>query len=188
MDKRIVLASSSPRRIELLKREGLQITVIPADIDESLPDDIGPEEAVKSLALKKASYVANTVSTDVLSSVPIIAADTVVYLNSIIGKPRSREDALRILMDLSGKEHYVYTGVAIITSKQKVFCEETRVVFKDYSPADLEDYLSTEEPYDKAGAYAIQGYFSRFIDHIDGDYDNVVGLPVTRLLQELQNL
>ena len=188
MNKDIILASSSPRRIELLTKEGFNIQVIPAHIEEKTDPNLGPEDTVISLALQKTQAVAD--SADNPTGLPVIGADTIVYLNKIIGKPKDRDDALNILMELSGKEHQVYTGVAILKPgdgklESTTFAEKTSVWFKDYSLEDISDYLDSEEPYDKAGAYAIQGYFSRFIDHIDGDYDNVMGLPVTALLKHL---
>lgn len=188
MQKSIILASKSPRRIELLEKAGFDVIVMPADIDEYVDPALAPEEVVKSLALQKATAVkdACTFSTDA----PIIAADTIVYLDEIIGKPAHRADAEKILMHLSGKEHQVYTGVAILSlldDEKIVFAEKTSVFFKPYTLEDLQEYLDTDEPYDKAGAYAIQGYFGQFIDRIDGDYSNVMGLPVDAVIQHLQN-
>ena len=184
MKQKIILASKSPRRIELLKEAGFDVIVIPANIEEFVDPNLPPDEVVKSLALQKATAVKESLSVDV----PIIAADTVVYLDEIIGKPSDRADAERILMHLSGKEHQVYTGVAILSSEKTdpiIFAEKTSVFFKPYTLNDLQEYLDTDEPYDKAGAYAIQGYFGQFIDHIDGDYSNVMGLPVESVLKSL---
>ena len=213
INKTIILGSGSPRRIELLQNEGLNVIVIPPDIDEVVDYTLSPDKIVESLALQKATAVRDKLlemmgaessgfsepegpspsdfvpSTALLSSnLPIIAADTIVYHDKIIGKPKDREDALNILMELSGKEHQVYSGVAILElqgPRQDVFNEKTSVYFKEYTEADISSYLDTDEPYDKAGAYAIQGYFGRFIDHIDGDYHNVMGLPVNTLLRYL---
>ena len=183
MEKKIILASKSPRRIELLTKAGFDVDVKPADIDEIVEPGLKPHEVVMSLAKQKAHAVRNTV--DVGNDI-IVAADTTVYLDEIIGKPTGREDAEKILMHLSGKSHQVYSGVAILTSNAEViFAERTDVFFKKYTADEIQDYLDTEEPYDKAGAYAIQGYFGRFIDHIEGDYDNVMGLPMNSLLKML---
>lgn len=212
MNNAIILASKSPRRIELLEKAGFVVTSIPANTEENINPQWGPEETVINLSMEKAQAVRNVLKqiigdsnndyvnfpsnysalTAVLSEdLPIIAADTIVYLDNIIGKPRDKDDALSILMKLSGKEHKVYTGVIILSlldgSRKISFVDETSVFFKEYSPHDIEDYLNTDEPYDKAGAYAIQGYFGRFIDHIEGDYSNVMGLPIPRLLEELKN-
>ena len=213
MNKTIILASSSPRRIELLENKGFQVIVIPANIEETVDYSLPPGEIVESLALQKATAVKEKLlemmgsestktnefqdsessgfvsSTPLISAnLPIIAADTIVYRNKIIGKPRDKEDALDILMDLSGKEHQVYTGVAILElqgHRQDVFNEKTSVFFKEYTEEDLSSYLDTDEPYDKAGAYGIQGYFARFVDHIEGDYHNVMGLPVDKVIERL---
>ena len=199
---KIVLASKSPRRIELLTKAGFDVIVMPANIEEYVEPGLPAEDVVKSLALQKAKAVKESLinkmsdSQDLHKSpaeielnTPIIAADTIVYLDEIIGKPADRLDAQKILMHLSGKEHQVYTGVAMLSlhnDEEVVFSEKTSVFFKAYSLDDLTEYLDTDEPYDKAGAYAIQGYFGKFIDHIDGDYSNVMGLPVDSVIQHLQ--
>lgn len=204
MKRTIILASGSPRRIELLRNSGFDPIVIPANIEETIDESLSPDELVQSLAFQKADSVRSIISdmiglpssgepniigdelqlfnsTELLSGNPlIIGADTIVYLNGkIIGKPINKDDAISILMDLMGKEHQVYTGVAMLPlrGENMIFSERTSVFFKEYTVEDLEEYLNTDEPYDKAGAYAIQGYFARFIDHIEGDYENVIGLP-----------
>ncbi|GAB1476599.1 Maf family protein [Bacillota bacterium] len=188
----IVLASTSPRRIEILKKNGIEPVIIPPDGDESLSDGIEPQDAVTQLALKKARSVEPMVRERFPDSpVIIIAADTIVYLDGIIGKPRDKEDAYAILDRLRGKEHFVATGVAIIvtgTGSEKVFCELTRVGFRDYPDSEIYSYIDTEEPYDKAGGYAIQGGWGKNVAFIMGDYDNVVGFPWTRISQELELL
>lgn len=193
-NKSIVLASASPRRIEMLRDAGFNLSIMPAEIDEIIDDTLSSEDIVMNLSLQKALSVKQKIKADIsglasssdaeMEDVLIVGADTIVYLDDIIGKPKDREDALEILLKLSGKAHQVFTGVSILsllTDKHVVFFEETKVFFKEYSAHDLEEYLNTDEPYDKAGAYAIQGYFSRFIDHIEGDYNNVVGLPLKSL-------
>lgn len=199
----IILASSSPRRIDMMRQNGIEPVIVPADVDESIPEGLSMEEAVMFLALKKAlfveekcfgSYVKNTITgSTIINDIPlenslIIAADTVVFNKTIIGKPKDREDAFQILLDLKGKSHYVATGVAIVKAgmpARKVFCEVTKVFVKDFSLAELNAYLDTDEPYDKAGAYAIQGIFSKHIDHIEGDLNNVIGFPWDRIQKEL---
>lgn len=201
MKKLIILASNSPRRKELLLKHGYDIKVFSANTEESFDGSLPPEEIVKMLALEKAKatkkallnekelqqrILEEEVSMHSSLEIPILAADTVVYLDEIIGKPLDREDAKKILMNLSGKEHKVFTGVAILKLDEKddsqiTFYNVTSVFFKEYTEDELDEYLDTDEPYDKAGAYAIQGYFGRFIDHIEGDYENVMGLPVYRL-------
>lgn len=199
----IILASSSPRRIDMMRQNGLEPIIVPADVDESIPEGLSMEEAVMFLALKKAlfveekcfgTYVNNTITgsaviNDILLENPlIIAADTVVFNKTIIGKPKDREDAFQILLDLKGKSHYVATGVAIVKAGnpvRKVFCEITKVFVKDFTIEELNAYLDTDEPYDKAGAYAIQGIFNKHIDHIEGDLNNVIGFPWDRIQKEL---
>lgn len=175
--KNIILASSSPRRIEMMKKNGYNPTIMPADVNESLPYYMSPESAVMFLALKKAMYVKERVTTDNL----IIAADTVVVYNEkIIGKPLNKKDAFNILNKLRANHHYVITGVCIIDTTEDTktcFYEKTAVYFTYYTDEELNDYLDTDEAYDKAGAYAIQGTFSKYVDHFEGDYDNVVGFP-----------
>ena len=196
--KRIILASSSPRRIEMMKNNGYNPEIIPADVDEKILIDMSCESAAMAMALKKAVYIAeniveksqpnNTVS--VSPDAIIIAADTiVVYGDEIMGKPIDRNDALRMLGRLKNSSHQVMTGVAIIdttTNLKHCFCDVTDVCFKDYSDEDLFAYVDTDEPYDKAGAYAIQGTFGQYIDHFEGAYDNVVGLPWYRVEEYLK--
>ena len=194
----IILASSSPRRIEMMQKNGYNPLIMPADVNEDLPEGIGMEDAVMYLALKKALYVeneflnSNTKEENFVENAPyIIAADTVVCKDSIIGKPIDREDAFNILWDLNGKEHYVTTGVCILkagTPIRHCFYEVTKVFFKNYTEEELNAYLDTDEPYDKAGAYAIQGYFGKYVDHIEGDLNNVIGFPWDRIQEELKNL
>lgn len=186
--RRIVLASGSPRRIEMMKKNGYTPEIFPADIDESLPDGIAMKEAVMFLALKKALWVEERLTGP--TSI-IIAADTVVYKDGILGKPVDKEDARRMLELIKNTDHYVATGVAIIdqeTGIKKLFCDATRVFCKNYSPAELEAYLNTKEPYDKAGAYGIQGIFGKYIDHYEGAFDTVVGFPWNIVGKELESL
>ena len=178
---KIILASQSPRRLEILNKHGISPIVMPADVDETLPEDISMEEAVKMLALKKAEAVYDSIknSHEYRDSI-IIGSDTIVYKNGIMGKPVDHDDAFRMLSSIRNTSHYVATGVALIdsnTGKSTVLCDITTVYCKDYSDAEIEEYIAECQPFDKAGSYAIQGEFSKYIDHIDGDYENVVGLP-----------
>ena len=199
MNRPYILASGSPRRIEMMRANGFNPQVMPSDIDESLPLHHGMTETAAFLALKKARDVERHWLADALqnsrpadSALPpvIIAADTIVYYDGeIMGKPADKEDGFRMLSALRGQVHDVVTGVALVEAgmqKARVFYEITRVFFTDYSDADLLAYLDTEEAYDKAGGYAIQGHFARYIDHIEGDYDNVVGFPWKRIMEELK--
>lgn len=178
--KKIILASASPRRIEMMKDNGFEPEVIPAHIDERLPLSMTPEASVMYLALKKAAHVKGAVSDE--DSI-IIAADTVVvYKERIIGKPRNAEEAFKTLSELRADMHLVITGVCILKTKEKhitkiCFYDKTSVFFKAYSDDELKSYVNTPEPYDKAGGYAIQGAFGKYVDHIDGNLDNVIGFP-----------
>lgn len=184
--KNIILASSSPRRMEIMNNNGYYPKIIPADVDETLPFAMNPKAATMYLAYKKADFVLNTAESDINT---IIAADTiVVYNNIIIGKPKNRDDAFNTLCTLKGKAHHVITGVCILDTKKNIkecFNEDTTVFFKDYNNRELIDYINTSEPYDKAGGYAIQGTFKKYIDHIEGDFDNVVGFPWSRIKEFL---
>ncbi len=187
---KIILASSSPRRIDMLKKNGFSPLVIPPDADEKIEEEKGPVDMVMALALRKAK----SVETEVIARFPedpciIIGADTVVFLDDIIGKPKDKDDAYRILNNLNGRQHFVATGVALLNTKtktQRVFHEITRVKFKKYSPEDISAYINTDEPYDKAGGYAIQGGWGKNIAYISGDYNNVVGFPWTKIEKELK--
>ena len=185
MSDRIILGSASPRRSELLKKIVSDFEIVPAKCEEFLPPDISPIDAVMLLSYQKAKDVHSRIS-ETEKTALVIGADTVVDNGTIIGKPKDRDDALAMLLSLSGKSHLVHTGVTIIAPNRKeVFYDTTEVFFKNYTADDLTDYLLSDEPYDKAGAYAIQGYFGKFIDHIQGDFDNVMGLPVYRLAEFL---
>ena len=186
-----VLASGSPRRIEMMKAKGLSPIVCPADIEENLPLIGGMKETVMFLALKKAKYVESLQNPEITPGSIIIAADTVVFKDRIMGKPTSFEDAFEMLSDLRGTCHYVVTGVALVAancSNSRVFVDVTKVYFKDYSDDELKAYLLTDEAYDKAGGYAIQGVFAKYIEKIEGDYNTVVGFPWDRIEEEIEIL
>ena len=186
--KRIILASQSPRRRELLTQIGLKFEVIPSTVEEVITS-ANPVEVVQELAQQKARDVAEVAGREMAKdSLLVIGADTiVVYEGKILGKPEDKEDAVRMLTMLQGKEHSVYTGVALLSGEQEiVFAEETRVQMCPMTPEESLWYVNTGEPMDKAGAYGIQGLCARFIRQIQGDYNNVVGLPVGRIYQELK--
>lgn len=188
---KVILASKSPRRIEILHRHGIDAAIMPTDTDETLPEGIGMHDAVETLAKRKAEACYEAVKDDPeWSGHIIIGADTIVWKNELMGKPVDHDDAYRMLDSIRGTFHYVVTGVALIdtdTGTCNVFSDTTEVWCKNYTDADILDYISREEPYDKAGSYAIQGYFGRYIDHIDGDYENVVGLPYYRIKPLIQD-
>ena len=180
----IILASASPRRRELLALAGVDFAVKVADVEEVIPENASPDEVVKSLAIQKASAVAQENPDSI-----VIGSDTVVALDGVIlGKPRDEEDAVRMLKTLSGRSHTVYTGVAIIHGeKTSNFCEATEVVFNSLTDEEIRNYVDTKEPMDKAGAYGVQGKGCVLVEKIVGDYFNVVGLPVSRVYRELKS-
>ena len=177
----VVLASSSPRRREILTALGLAFDVRAADVDESLRDGESPFDAAERLARAKAGAAA-VGAPEAL----VVAADTLVVLESVaLGKPKDRADVRRMLAALAGRAHDVVTGVACARGGRIVSGRETtRVVFAPMSPAEIEEYAATGEPDDKAGAYALQGIGGLFVERVEGSPSNVVGLPV-RLLYRL---
>lgn len=198
----IILASASPRRRELLEQIGLTFEVCPAKGEEIITKS-APEEAVQELARAKAREVAAMVRQYGVrhgelvtpQDMIVIGADTVVAADGqILGKPGDEEDAFRMLSMLSGRSHAVYTGVALVFLDQSgragehVFYEKTFVSMREMSEKEIRRYIATGEPMDKAGAYGIQGKCAIYIDKIDGDYNNVVGLPVAALYRELKKL
>lgn len=178
----LILASQSPRRRELLARAGISFEVWPPDIEEVRQDGESAESYVVRLARGKALAAPATASAWVLG-----ADTTVVVDNTILEKPRSDEDAVRMLRLLSGRWHDVLTGICLRRGGQTwTACESTRVHFLPMSDSEIAAYVATGEPADKAGAYAIQGIASRYIDRVEGCYLNVVGLPVSRLWRLLR--
>ena len=183
---KVVLASASPRRQELLKLLFDEFEVRPSNADETPPSDIKCEDVPLFLAKVKAESVGSYCEKDTL----VIGCDTSVIVDGeILGKPHGRDDAYRMLKLLSGKEHKVITGCcALMNGETLCFSEETKVTFYELSEKDINDYISTGEPFDKAGAYGIQGYGALLTQKIDGDFFNVVGLPVSRLNREIRGL
>ena len=185
---RIILASGSPRRKELLEQAGLDFEICPARSEEVITASV-PSEVVVELSKQKAMDI--TTPSDIM----IIGADTIVsYEDKILGKPKDEDAAKEMLSMLSGKVHSVYTGVTIVLINKQMragihsFFEKTDVTMYDISQKEIDRYVKTGEPMDKAGAYAIQGKCAIYIKKIDGDYNNVVGLPISRIYQELLNL
>lgn len=183
-----ILASASPRRKELLSRTGIKFDIIPSCKEEKIEGSC-PSDIVKNLALMKAKDIFEQQKEE---SLTVIGADTiVVYHDEILGKPSDEDEAADMLSMLSDRTHQVYTGVAILTRDQgvenkNVFFESTDVTFYPVSKEDIESYIATKDPMDKAGAYGIQGDFCIHVKCIHGDYNNVVGLPVSRVYQELK--
>lgn len=183
----IILASGSPRRKEILSQIGVTFTVQPAKGEERITKR-RPEEVVSELSGQKAEEVAATAPQDAL----VIGADTIVALDGeILGKPKDPEDAVRMLTALSGRTHQVYTGVTCCypgtaTRKTKTFTDCTEVEIYPMTEQEIRDYVATGEPLDKAGAYAVQGLFAAYVKRLSGDFYNVMGLPVAKLVQELK--
>jgi septum formation protein len=204
----VVLASGSPRRIEILRAHGIEPVVRPADVDEEIPERLNVRQAVMYLALKKALASAKACGASLEGARPfVIAADTVVCKDGIVfGKPADAAEARRMLKALRNGVHTVYTGVAILRGlpfgtgaqagtktggvqylpvSKRVFCEEARVFFKDYAQSVVEAYIASGEPFDKAGGYAVQGGFGVHTERIEGDVNTVMGLPWDRTQREI---
>jgi len=173
----LVLASSSPRRRELLKGLGLAFTVVTSDVDETTVPDLAPAEIVEQLALRKARAVAQRVNKGI-----VLGADTIVVLNGhVLGKPVDASDAFRMLSALQGRTHTVFSGVALIdaeSGRSEVAHSATSVTVRAMSEQEINAYIATGEPMDKAGSYAIQGIGATLVEGIAGDYFTVVGLPL----------
>ena len=198
----IILASQSPRRKELLEQIGLEFEICPAKGEEIITKSI-PEEVVMELSKQKAEEVSAMVSSYTMehkdittpSDILVIGADTVVaYDGKILGKPVDEADAKRMLSMLSGNTHSVFTGVTLVLidksgrAGELVFYEKTDVKMHKMTEQEIDRYIATGEPMDKAGSYGIQGKCAIYIEKIDGDYNNVVGLPITRIYQELKRI
>ena len=181
----IVLASASPRRVELLRAAGIGCDVHPMDVDESRFGSESPVDYVQRVAGLKADAAAAA-----LPGRTIIAADTSVVVDGeVFGKPADSEDAVRMLRRLSGRTHQVLTGVVVVRGTRRIaFVDTTVVWFRPLPESDIAWYVASGEPRGKAGAYAVQGLASRFIPRIEGSYSNVVGLPVARVADALDEL
>ncbi len=185
--KDIILASASPRRRELLQLAGVDFTIDVADADETLEEGILPDEAVEMLAEIKAKAVFENHPECI-----VIGADTVVAIDDkILGKPKDYDEASKMLNLLSGRKHFVFTGVCLMSKeKNTVFCQKTAVEFYQLSQSEIDDYIASKDCFDKAGGYGIQTNGCVLVKGIEGDYFNVVGLPVAetvRALKEIQN-
>ena len=189
--KKIILASKSPRRKELLEQIGMDIEIYPSNIDEKRVSIKNPVEYVKELARLKAENIGS-----LYPGSWVIGADTIVVIHGqIIGKPQSKADAISILKKLNNREHFVYTAFCICnqdsnsyTMKSVVKSVKTKVYFKNLTDSEIEWYVNTKESFDKAGGYAIQGVGSFIVKKISGSYTNVVGLPVCEVVEALINL
>jgi len=183
--EQIILASTSPRRKALLKKAGIKFKSIDSKVNEYLDPELNPNELVEKLSFQKAKAVQEKFIDSI-----IIAADTIVTCDGkILGKPKDQEDAKKMLEFLSGKTHSIITGFTIIngeTGKIITKSEKTKITMREINEEEIGSYLKTKEPYDKAGAYAIQGIAKKFITKIDGDLANAIGLPIKTVLRELR--
>ena len=192
---RLILASASPRRRELLARIGLSFEILPARGEEN-PHSAIPEEMVRELSAGKALEIYGSLEEQEKEEAVIIGADTLVaFGNRVMGKPQDEKDAFDMLFLLQGKTHQVYTGVTLLYTpkgetacKKLTFVEKTDVTMYPMTEQEILEYIATGEPMDKAGAYGIQGRCAAYVREICGDYNNVVGLPVSRLYQELKRI
>ena len=187
--RQIILASSSPRRRELLEKAGVHFQVMPSQEEEHI-EKKEPAQSVENLSWQKAASVASKTGQDVI----VIGSDTLVaYEGRVLGKPRDAEEAVETLKLLQGNTHQVYTGVTVIVRDKeeeitKTFSRRTDVTFYPVDEKEIRDYVATGDPMDKAGSYDIRGDFSVYIKEIYGDYNNVVGLPVSMLFWEMKQL
>ena len=186
MNKKIILASASPRRKELLKLIGLTFEVIPSDVEENIENESFSPELIENLAAEKAADIAKKIIYPAI----IIGSDTVVLIdNKVLGKPKDKKDAFNMLKMLSGNTHQVISAIAVIdTETGKVFKDSvvSDVTFKQLSDEEINAYIETGEPMDKAGAYAIQGFAGMFVKSINGCYSNIVGISVFKLAEMLK--
>ena len=196
LDGKIILASGSARRKEIFESHGYDPVIMPMDVDETLPDDISPQDAVMYLALKKGLAAEQSISKE--EHALIVSADTIVYAKdvttgiwTIMGKPKDDEDAWRMLKSIVGTDHKVMTGVALLytghdlPALKRAFYDSTNVYVNPMTNDEIKAYIDSGEPFGKAGGYAIQMEFGKYIDHIEGDYENVVGFPYQHMLNEL---
>ena len=183
----LILASTSSRRQEILKKANIPFVILPPDMNEEAYDKSDPKSMVCELAKNKALSVLNKVNDDDI----VLGVDTIVYIdNVVLGKPADRADAKKMMQMLSGRKHSVISGVCLIGKNGfiKNFHVETEVVFNKLDENEIEDYINTDEPYDKAGGYAIQGLASKFIAGINGCYYNVMGLPLSEIYSVIKNI
>jgi septum formation protein len=195
--RKVILASASPRRLEILQGHGIDPVVLPSEADETLPPEVeaaGPEEVVRYLAQIKARSIYEKLreqgAPDTLQpGAVILGADTIVYKDRIIGKPLDAEDAFAILASLRASSHHVLTGVCLIdayTGGETTIVDDTRVTFHDYPDEEIRRFIREEPPYDKSGSYAIQSSWSGNVAAVEGDIENVIGLPYQAIAPYLE--
>jgi septum formation protein len=187
MNRRIILASSSPRRKDILTQIGLTFTIVPSEYEEDMSLDLAPEALAKTLSLGRAAAVA-----ELHPDAVVIGADTLISFNGkVYGKPKSKDDARYMLQMLSGNMHEVITGISVVckaTAQTLTEASVSKVHFVTLSSEDIEDYIASGEPLDKAGSYAVQGRGARYIERIEGEYTGIVGLPASLLMELLKKI
>lgn len=184
---KIILGSKSPRRKEILEMAGFDFEVLVSDVDENV-SETKAEDKVIAIASRKANAIFDIVKNDMKNKI-IVCADTIVVTKNgeVLEKPKDKEDARRMISEIQGTLHYVYTAYVIKTKEKEVKgLEKTEVYVVKMSDEEIDEYVNMKEPYDKAGAYAIQGFFGKYISHINGDYYNVMGLPLCKICQEIK--
>ena len=185
--KKIILASGSPRRKDLLTDAGIKFDIDVSDYEEDMTLDLSPRELAKHLSLGKASAVANRHKNAI-----IVAADTFVVLKGeVLGKPHTKEKAKEMLKKLSGQIHSIITGFTIIdteTGKTISEAQESKLYFREILPEEIDEYVDSGEPLDKAGAYAVQGGGGKFVEKIEGDYTNIIGIPMKAFLEKFKKI
>lgn len=182
---KINLASTSPRRKQLLEQIGIDFELVDVEIDETWNGKEPAKTYVQRMALEKA----RAAKSNIQNNLPVLASDTIVVLDSIIlGKAGTKEDAINMLRELSGRTHHVYTAVALITETEQVCLNINHVSFRPLSETDILQYCETEEPLGKAGAYAIQGKAAAFIERLEGSYSGVMGLPLYEVAEMLKTI
>jgi len=183
--KKLILASKSPRRKELLELLGFDFEVVSSDVNESASDNLSPEELVKTLAYQKALAVYKTHPDDL-----ILGSDTIVVVdNEILGKPKNQQEAKEMILKMKNREHQVITGVALLSKEENVIFSNTSIVhFNDIEEEEIDKYVTTSEPYDKAGGYAIQGWAARYISAIEGNYYTIMGLPLDKVFASVNKM
>ena len=188
--RKIILASGSPRRKQLMRMAGLLFTVEPADVPEIIPDGMPAEKESEFLASVKAGYVLSQQDEKRRDAVLIVGADTIVLCEGrVLSKPKDKAEAKEMLRFLSGKVHEVYTGVAIVSEDvNETFTSVTKVEFYELTDEEIDWYVSTNEPMDKAGAYGIQGFGCRLVKRIEGDYFTVMGLPIAEVTRRIEKI
>ncbi|MGI6508986.1 MAG: Maf family protein [Erysipelotrichaceae bacterium] len=183
--KKLILASKSPRRKELLELLGFDFDVISSEVDEVSSEDLSPEEMVKALAYQKAKAVFETHPDNV-----VLGSDTIVVVDDeILGKPKNERQAKEMMLKMKDREHQVITGVAVLSKKEEIiFSDISNVHFNDIEEAEIDRYVKTDEPYDKAGGYAIQGWAARYISAIEGNYYTIMGLPLDKVFKYVKKM